>query len=329
MLRRTPLPHDYRFMTAGSPSAPSSDVVSPTVLLGVDVGGSHTAAAISRADFVVLSRAEGPGVPMRSGGASQTAAAIAEVTARAARVAGVTLPVDRAMVGAAGAGRAMERRELKQALAAHGVARSLEVVADGEIALAAAFGTEPGILVNAGTGSIAYARDRHGRLRRSGGYGWQLSDEGGGYWIGRRALSAAAKARDGGGDGGALLSRLLPALKLHEFDDLVRWAAAADPAHIAALAPHVLSAAAAGDPAALRITEDAAAELVSLVQVVEPMFAPDDPLPIAAAGGLLRTGSPLLDAFKVRLEAALPRTQWREVTVDAPLGALRLAAELT
>lgn len=316
-------------MTGAFSSVGSSTVVSPTVLLGVDVGGSHTAAAISRADFVILSRAEGPGAPMRSGCAGVTAAAIAEVTTRAALVAGVTLPVDRAMVGAAGAGRALERRELKQALAAHGVARSLEVVADGEIALASAFGTEPGILINAGTGSIAYARDRHGRLRRSGGYGWQLSDEGGGYWIGRRALSVVAKARDGGGDGGALLARLLPALKLREFDDLVRWAATAAPAHVAALAPHVMSTAAAGDPAALRITEDAAAELVSLVQVVEPMFDPAEALPVAAAGGLLRPGSPLRRALEARLIAALPRAQLRDVTVDAPLGALRLAAELT
>ena len=318
-------------MTDVSSSAASLASVSPTILLGVDVGGSHTAAAISRGDFVVLSRAEGPGVPMRSGGAAETAAAVAEVTTRAARAAGVTLPVDRAMVGAAGAGRALERRELKQALAAHGVARSLEVVADGEIALAAAFGTEPGVLVNAGTGSIAYARDRHGRLRRSGGYGWQVSDEGGGYWIGRRALAAAAKARDGNGEGsgGPLLARLLSALKLREFDELVRWAATAAPPQVAALAPQVMAAAAEGDAAARRILADAAAELVSLVQVVEPMFAPDEPLPVAAAGGLLRPGSPLLEAFEARLIAALPRARLREVTVDAPLGALRLAAELT
>lgn len=309
---------------------PQSTVPSerPSILLGVDVGGSHMAAAIARPDFLVLGRAEGPGVPMRSGGAAATAAAVADITARAARAAGVTLPVDRAMVGAAGAGRALERRELKQALAAHGVARALEVVADGEIALAAAFGTEPGILINAGTGSIAYARDRHGRLRRSGGYGWQLSDEGGGYWIGRRALAAAAKARDCGGDGGTLLARLLAALTLREFDDLVRWAARATPPEVAALAPHVLAAATAGDPAARHIVADAATELVSLVQVVEAMFPPDDLLSVAAAGGLLRPGSALLEAFAARLVTALPRARLRDVTVDAPLGALRLAAEL-
>jgi glucosamine kinase len=300
----------------------------PTILLGVDVGGSHCAAAIAQPDFVVLGRAEGRGVPMRSGAAAATAASVADVTTRAAHAAGVTLPVDRAMVGAAGAGRALERRELKQALAAHGLARSLEVTADGEIALAAAFGTEPGVLINAGTGSIAYARDGQGRLRRSGGYGWQLSDGGGGYWIGRTALAEAASARDGGGDGSALLARLLAALKLREFDDLVRWCATATPAEVATLAPHVMNAAATGDSAAQRIMADAAAELLQLVRVVEPMFPPDGPLPVAAAGGLLRPGSPLLTAFAARLEAALPRAQLRDVTVDAPLGALRLAAEL-
>ena len=124
------------------------------------------------------------------------------------------------------------------------------------------------------------------------------------------------------------MARLLAALKLREFDDLVRWAAAATPPQVAGLAPHLMTAAAAGDPTAQRIIAEAAAELVQLVQVVEPMFPPDEPLAVAAAGGLLRAGSPLLEVFGVRLSAALPRARLRDVTVDAPLGALRLAAEL-
>lgn len=300
----------------------------PSILLGVDAGGSHTAAAIARPDLLILGRAEGRGAPMRAGDATTTAAVIAEVTTQAARAAAVTLPVDRAVVGAAGAGRALERRELRLALLPHGLARTMEVVADGDIALAAAFGTEPGVLINAGTGSIAYARDRQGRLRRSGGYGWQFGDEGSGYWIGRQALAAAAKARDGVGDGTPLLTRILAALGLREFDELVRWTATATPALVAALAPPVLAAAAAGDPAAQRIIAGAATELVQLVQVVEPMFPPDDPLPLATGGGMLQAGSPLLHAFAERLKAAVPRAQLHDVSVDAPLGALRLAAEL-
>jgi N-acetylglucosamine kinase-like BadF-type ATPase len=300
----------------------------PTVLLGVDAGGSHTEAAIARPDLRVLARADGPGAPMRAGAAAATAAAVAEVTTRAAHSAGVTLPVDRAVVGAAGAGRALERGELRQALTVYGLARELEVVADGEIALAAAFGTGPGILLNAGTGSIAYARDRDGRLRRGGGYGWQLGDEGGGYWIGRRALAAAARARDGDGEGTPLLTRLLSALKLREFDDLVRWAAGAGPAQVAGLASVVLSAARDGEAAANRIVSEAAGALAQLVGVVERIFPPDDPLPVATAGGLLGTGSPLLQALSVELGRRLPRIRLQESAVDAPLGALRLAREM-
>ena len=101
----------------------------PSILLGVDAGGSHTTAAIARPDLTVLGRADGPGTPLRPGAAAATAATIAEVATRAARAAGIPLPADRAVVGAAGAGRAFERRELRDAIAAHGLARLLEVVA--------------------------------------------------------------------------------------------------------------------------------------------------------------------------------------------------------
>src|SRR5581483_3623961 len=160
---------------------------------------------------------------------------------RAAAVAGIALPAARAVVGAAGAGRAQEQAELEAALLAVGLALRVRVLADGEVALTTAFARGPGILVNAGTGSIAYARDPAGRLHRAGGYGWQLGDEGGGYWLGRRALEAAARAQDGRGEGSTLLARLLGALGLQHFDDLIRWATTATPAQVAALAPHVLN----------------------------------------------------------------------------------------
>ena len=232
------------------------------------------------------------------------------------------------MIGAAGAGRPTEQRELRAALAAHGLAHRLEVVGDGEIALAAGFGTGAGILVSAGTGSVAYARDDQGRLRRSGGYGWQLGDEGGGYWIGRRALAAAARAHDRRGEGTTLLARLLAALGLRSFDDLVRWAATATPAQVAGVAPHLLNAAQEGEAVAQRVVDQAARELVELVRLLEPAFPPDQKLVVATAGGLLTPGSPLSTAFREALRLTLPRASVREHPVDTLLGALRLAAEL-
>jgi len=302
----------------------------PAVLLGVDCGGSHTAVVVGDRDGRVLSRAEGPGSAMRPGGEERSAAVILDVARRAAAQANVTLPATAALVGAAGAGRAPEQKALADAMVAAGVAERVEVRGDTEIALAAAFGNAPGILLNAGTGSIAYARTRDGRLHRAGGHGWQLGDEGGGYWLGRRALAAAARAHDGLEESSTLLERLLVALGLETFDDLIRWTATATPAQVAALAPQVLNAAREGEIVAQRIVADAAVELSQLVQVLTRHFPEKDSIKLATVGGLLRPGSPLLMALRTHLAADLPRARLSEGggSVDAPAGALRLAAQL-
>lgn len=303
---------------------------SGAVLLGVDCGGSHTAVVVGDTKGRILARAEGPGSAMRPGGAERSAAVILEVARRAATQAGVELPAVAALVGAAGAGRAPEQEALAAAIKAAGTAERVAVRGDVEIALAAAFGDGPGVLVNAGTGSIAYARVADGRLFRAGGHGWQLGDEGGGYWLGRRALSAAARAHDGLGDSNTLLERLLVALGLQTFDDLIRWTATATPAQVAALAPHVLNAAHEGETVAQQIIEEGASELARLVKAMSRHFPASEQIRIATAGGLLRPGSPLLGALRARLGTDVPRAHFGAVSgpVDAPVGALRLAVEL-
>jgi N-acetylmuramic acid 6-phosphate etherase len=313
-------------MTSSPPDGPSAR---QPILLGIDCGGSHTAVVVGDREGRVLARAEGPGSAMRPGGADQSAAVILDVARRAAAQAGVSLPAAAAIVGAAGAGRAPEQEALASAVAAAGVAVRVAVSGDVEIALAAAFGDAPGVLVNAGTGSIAYARLAGGALHRAGGHGWQLGDEGGGYWLGRRALSAAARAQDGLEQSSTLLERLLVALGLRTFDDLIRWTATATPAQVAALASHVLNAAQEGEIVAQRIVEEAAAELAHLVLVLTRHFSVAEPIKIATTGGLLRPGSPLLAALRAKLAANVPRASFADVgSVDAPVGALRLAADL-
>ncbi len=327
-------------MSAESPSVPSSRPF--VVLLGIDCGGSHTAVVVGDVQGGILARAEGPGSAMRPGGAERSAAVILDVARRAATQAHVALPAAVALVGAAGAGRAPEQEALAAAIATAGVAQHVEVRGDIEVALAAAFGDGPGILINAGTGSIAYARGPDGRLHRAGGHGWQLGDEGGGYWMGRRALAAAARAHDGLEESSTLLERLLVALGLQRFDDLIRWTATATPAQVAALAPHVLNAAREGEIVAQRIIADAAVELSriiadaavelsQLVRVLTGRFPETDTIKLATTGGLLRPGSPLLTALRTNLAANLPRARLSSEggsAVDAPVGALRLAAKL-
>ncbi len=298
------------------------------VFLGIDVGGSHTTVVVGDRDAQILARADGPGSAMRPSGAEASAAVIADTARRAAAAAGVDLPADAAMVGAAGAGREPEQHELAAALIAAQVARRVRVAGDSEVGLAAAFGDGPGILINAGTGSIAFARSPDGRLHRAGGYGWQLGDEGGGYWLGRRALAAAARATDEPDESSTLLERLLVALGLRHLDDLIRWTATATPAQVAALAPHVLDAAREGEAVAQRALGEAAVELARLVGALARHFPGTEPIAVATAGGLLRPGSPLLRALHAALSHDMPRARLVDGPVDAPAGAVRLAARL-
>ena len=293
------------------------------VYFGVDAGGSHTTVVVADGALRVLARVDGPASAMRPGGGLKSAAVIADTARRAVLQAGVTLPARWMGVGAAGAGRDVEQQELQEAVLASDVAKDVRVMSDGEAALRSAFGTAPGMLISAGTGSIAYARDPAGRLHRAGGYGWQMGDEGGGYWMGRRALAAAGAQRDGRGEGSTLGARLLGALGLRDFDDLVRWAATATPAQIAGLAPLVVNAAVEGERVAQTIINEGAAALADLVRVLLPRFPNTGPVPLATGGGLLRADSPLLLALRSSLGgdpvALAPRP------VDPALGALGLA----
>jgi N-acetylglucosamine kinase-like BadF-type ATPase len=292
------------------------------ILIGADVGGSKTAVGVSEGGDV-LSRADGPGAAVRPGRALASASIIAEVVRRGLAQVG-KLAGDVLVVGAAGAGRDPEREELRKALRGEAIADRVIVTTDIEIALAGAFEHGAGIVVSAGTGSIAVGRDRNGKRHRIGGYGWQMGDEGSGYGIGRAALGAVSRAHDGRSPATALASRVFDAARAADFDALVRWAAGASPAEIAALAPHVLDVAAKGDPLAQGIADYAARELCQLAICLLPVMEVDPPVGVALTGGLLAGSQPLRRSVLARLgeEAALKPI---DDPVDAVVGALRLA----
>src|SRR5918999_1498244 len=166
-------------------------------------------------------------------------------------------------------------------------------VSDGGLALAGAFERGPGIVVSAGTGSIAVARDANGVRRRIGGYGWQMGDEGSGYAMGRAALGAVSRAHDGRSPRTLLTDRVLAAARCADFDALVRWAASASPSEMASLAPHVLEVAAGGDPLAQGIADYAARELSQLAICLLPKMDLSPPVRVAITGGLLSPDQPL------------------------------------
>jgi N-acetylglucosamine kinase-like BadF-type ATPase len=294
------------------------------MIIGVDVGGTKTAVIVA-ADGAVVARASGPGAKMRTGRGIAAAGTIAEIVRSALGPTG-RLRGDVLVTGAAGAGREEEREELRQALRTEAVAERVVVTGDTEMALAAAFGERPGIVVTAGTGSMAVARDPFGRLHRAGGLGWQMGDEGSGYAIGRAALGAVGRAVDGRSPKTELQPLLLRATRRDSLDTLVRWAAAAGVPEVAALAPAVFEAAAQGDTVAAGIIDYAARELAGLVLRLLPNFGADErqPVDVATNGGLLFHDGPLHRILRARL-AEEPRLRFRDEPLEAALGALVLA----
>jgi len=295
------------------------------IVVGVDAGGTKTAAVVGDGHSI-LSRADGSGGAIRPGRALVASSAIADTVRRALSMAGV-LQAEVLVVGAAGAGREVEREELERALRGEQIARRVQVTTDIAVALAAAFGREPGIVVSAGTGSIAIARTADGEMHRSGGYGWQMGDEGSGYAIGRAALSALSRAADGRGPRTNLMPRVLAAVRASDFDGVITWAATATASEVSALAPTILDVAADGDVVAQGIVDYAARELSQLALSLLPRFGDAPSVQVAVAGGILTPQRPLRSLVLRRLGEER-RLNVISFTIEPALGALHLAEKM-
>jgi N-acetylglucosamine kinase-like BadF-type ATPase len=290
--------------------------------VGVDAGGSKTSVLLADGEKVIARTTGAPGA-VRPGRALQAASRIAAAVRRALTEANL-LEADVLVVGAAGVGRDPERSELREGLRGERLATRTLVTGDLDIALEAGFGSGPGIVLLSGTGSVAAARTAEGVVHRRGGYGWQMGDEGSGYAIGRAALIAVGRAHDGRGAATSLIDALLAQGPAREFAELVRWSSAAEAGEVAALAPLVFSAAAAGDAIAQTIVESAAEELAGMVISLLPLFGGKGRVEVAIAGGNLEPKRGLRAPLLARLRKTA-RLSIREAPLDPAAGALALA----
>jgi len=206
-----------------------------------------------------------------------------------------------------------------------------------EIALDSAFGKGPGVIVIAGTGSIAYGRDAKGRTARAGGWGFAISDEGSAHWIGRAAVSTLLRAADqvadkpakNEGQASPLFYELKAAWKLDSLEQLVRTANSN--ADFSALFPAVVSAAGRGDALAQGVLARAGGELAQLAEIVVRRLFPEQPsagssaVPLAMAGGVFRHAERVREVFYNEVRSANSRVVLNSEVIEPVHGALQRA----
>jgi N-acetylglucosamine kinase-like BadF-type ATPase len=163
------------------------------------------------------------------------------------------------------------------------------VTDDAQIALTGATAGEPGVVVIAGTGSIAYGRNSVGGTARAGGWGYLFGDEGGAFWIARQAMRAALRWEEGWGVPTSLRARLLDSARTRNINDLLHrcYTAEFPRPRVASLSIMVNQAAEIGDPVAVEILQDAARELALLAMAVRgQLFEAEEATLVAYSGGV-------------------------------------------
>lgn len=269
----------------------SDETGSVKYFLGVDGGQSSTTALIAdRAGRVLGMGRAGPcNHTGTAEGRQKFVSAVTDCLASAARSAGLAnVPrFTSACLGFSG-GPVQKDALVHQLLTSE---RTI-VTDDALIALSGATVGRPGIMVIAGTGSIAFGRNEAGKTARAGGWGYIFGDEGSGFDIARQALRAALSLEEGWGPATSLRAVLLEATGAADANDLLHrfYTAEFSKPQIAALSKLVDQAAAGGDAVAREILSKAGRSLAELVRAVRPrLFPAEQDVQICYIGGVFRS----------------------------------------
>lgn len=297
-------------------------------LFGIDGGGTHTTAWLSDESLTVLARVQGgPSNPVKVGipAAQRELARVYRLALRKARVRPSKL--DAFCAGLAGGDNPVIQQKMLHWVRQAIPARAHLMTTDAEVALAAALGEQEGIIVIAGTGSVAFARDNRGHIHRVGGWGSLFDDAGSGYDIGRKAMAAALRAHDGRAKPTRLTSAICRKLKLRRITEAATATFA--PQELAALFPLVEHAARLGDEVAQTLCHEASRHLAELaLTLVLRLHGDHRFLPLICLGGVFRSSPAIRSGFAQRVGARAP---FAHVTLlhRAPVeGALMLASRL-
>ncbi|HTR80554.1 MAG TPA: BadF/BadG/BcrA/BcrD ATPase family protein [Bacteroidota bacterium] len=284
-------------------------------VIGIDGGGTKTAGVIADLNGRHLfQHVSGPS-NFQIIGAEKTARVVLSIVRECCRSVGAK-PKDvcAITIGLAGVGRPADRKKMLGALRILSSARKfqlrkLRVESDARIALEGAFNGGSGIVVIAGTGSVAFGKDDRGKVYRVGGWGRILGDEGSGYAIGKSALAAVCRYLDGRSASTKLTSMIKTKFKFRTSEQIITKVYR-NGFDLALVAPLVMEAAKKGDLIARDIVESASLELTGHVRaLVSKIHTKNRGIQLSFIGGLIGRDTPLRKALRQHIIGSLPEVQ--------------------
>lgn len=271
------------------------------LFLGVDGGQSATKAVVGDAVGRILGRGRaGPCNHVRGGnGRAKLERAVGDAVGQALGAAGVR---GDSRFEAACFGMSGGPADKLEILTAQIPTERIEVTTDAHIALEGALGGKPGVVMIAGTGSMALARDAQGRTVRAGGWGYVLGDEGGAFDTVRQALRAALRMEEGWGGATALREALLRETGAADANELMHWFYTEQwpRSRVAALLPVVARVAEGEDDGARSVLAGSARRLaVYALSARHQLFTPGERPAASYVGGVFEIPAVLAEFRRI------------------------------
>ena len=194
---------------------------------------------------------------------------------------------------------------------------------DSELAHAAIFKGEDGIITISGTGSVSYGLYK-GKKARTGGWGHILGDEGSGYNIALAAFKRMTIEEDSGWGRSELTQTIMRKLNSDKLNDVKGFIYSASKGEIAAYAPIVVELAKDAEINSVNILKQAGKELAIMTERLYKKLGINESIGIGVSGSILSKVDIVREEFRNCLERDLESVNIIAEDISATKGACYL-----
>jgi N-acetylglucosamine kinase-like BadF-type ATPase len=303
-----------------------------SMVLGIDGGGSKTAAQIASIDtsgrLIVLGHGRGGPSNLRLAGKQRSLESLDKAVDEALAEAGLTgESLDYAVLALAGSVFEDVRDEVIAWALSRNLASKVDIIHDAEPVLASGVNHGCGVALIVGTGAVAVGINSKGESATTGGWGHWFGDKGSGFDLGCKALSAVAEAADDIGPSTMMSELVLNELQITDPRRILQKLSARGDVRreVAALSPIVFESAENLDPVALEIVKNAVPEAVKLVSAVSTQLNFSSPYPLMLAGGVACSNRIFHDELIASLGELDPAPDPIKIVDEPVRGCLKIA----